>query len=122
MGRRAIGLVAAVLMANATLVNTAFACASAPAAASVEHQMDGHSGAHPAHHAGGGAPVHHGGPCDTPDGARCCGALAPCATSLARAAVLDVSAPPTTAGRVAAPPTVAPASRVTSPDPPPPKA
>jgi hypothetical protein len=124
MGRRLVGLFAALLMANATLASTASACATAlvgsraPTAHTSHTQHEPGSAGH--HH--GGAPAPQQVPCSAPTGLDCCGAITPCTLAFGVAPKTGTLAMPMERG--AEPPIlhlVVPASRNTSPDPPPPK-
>jgi hypothetical protein len=123
MGRRLAGVVAAVLMANATLVSTAWACreaqGSASGASARQAGMDHDAG--PLEHHHGQAPAPHRAPCSTPGSTDCCGAVAPCGMTLGGSATITFETPSSNVARMPLLQLDAPVSRVTSPDPPPPK-
>jgi hypothetical protein len=61
-------------------------------------------------------------PCQVPSSNRCCDAMIGCAITMAATNSVIAQQPPATDTGVSMPGTVAPASRLTAPEPPPPKA
>lgn len=125
MARRVTALLAALLMANATLASTAWACKSALSGSATSNGRPAHvhddSGSTEHHNCD--QPASHRAPCDMPSGSHCCGAFTPCSLALGLAGdAVTVGMPLERDSRVTIPGLVAPKARVTAPDPPPPKA
>jgi hypothetical protein len=123
MGRGVMGLVCAMLMANTTLAGAMLVCGSAlplsrtalPQGSHVHHD------ARPGGHSHGGTPSPHQAPCGTSRGPHCCGPFAACGMVFGATRHVSLGAGWESAPGVLMPEPSAPASLVTSPDPPPPK-
>src|SRR6266446_5950123 len=123
MRRQLSGLFTVLALANATLADAAWACMSARERAPVVSEHAGHMHGERGRVAHGDdrAPAPHRAPCG-PHAQNCCGAFAPCGHALAISGGGAIGMVVGHDAGIAASRVTAPASRLTSPDPPPPKA